>query len=118
MIDYGKKLFQALAFASEVITQSGQYLLLSGDPLYVSKHAPKTLEAFVIDESRTAPESIEGIHFVPMKNTKAGKMKEVVFYNSLGFQRQQIVSVLVDSPNVEVQSFQYYKLNKLFNCLI
>ena len=102
-MDYSNKLFNALRNANEVIASSGEYLISSSNSL--TKTLISDFNSLVVDDSKSVPELNLGPKFIPIKGLIYDEKRVIVFYNSLGYQRQQIVSVIVDSADVEVQQF-------------
>ena len=106
MVDYGKKLLAALNNADDVISSSAQLLLLSS-PSGASDASvvvtPTALEQLNIDHDRANHDSLAKNKVIAMSTMPTHSKYPLVFFNSLAFQRQQLVSVVVDHPHVKVR---------------
>ncbi|XP_075238901.1 alpha-mannosidase 2-like [Convolutriloba macropyga] len=100
VVDYGEKLLKAIQNANDVIATSSEYLLLSAESSKSETNFP--LNSLVLDEVRKSHDSLPESFVVPVREMAIGAKYPLVFYNSLGIQRQQMVMVLVDGPDVKV----------------
>ncbi|KAK3094740.1 hypothetical protein FSP39_005639 [Pinctada imbricata] len=90
--DYGRRLLTALTDSKKVIVESIAYLTAKKD------YKDKVEHMFNLDESREHHDSL------PEKNVIAVSSDPVVvlFYNSLGHAREQVVKIHISSPHVKV----------------
>lgn len=94
--DYAKKMHQAIKYSQSAIQQAAYHLL--GKPKVLEKVEEDIY--FDIDDIWRRHDEI------PSKITIAldvlSPMKKIVLYNSLAFKRQEVVSVIVSSPYIEI----------------
>ena len=102
VVDYGQKLLEAITSADSVISTSAQQLMINSDPKFYVEEQPGNLNGLSVDEYRPAHDGLPQRRVIPVKSMNEDSVYPLVFYNSLGFQRQQLVHVLVDSANVKV----------------
>ena len=100
VIDYGKKLLTALNNSDDVIASSAQLLLISS-----SNQPPTsltTLNELKIDHEKGSHDTLPKRQAIDVATMTIESKYPLVFYNSLAIQRQQLVFVLIDDPNVKV----------------
>lgn len=97
VIDYGTRLFQSLQHLRDIITKGAMYMLHNAPS---HSHVEGDFFVLQMDDTRDTYDGIP--HKQPITFTSEGRIRYVVFYNSLAVPRNEIVSLQVSTASVVV----------------
>ncbi|XP_021376985.1 alpha-mannosidase 2x-like [Mizuhopecten yessoensis] len=96
VIDYGERMLKGVMDCKTIIVEAASFLMLENKKDYKYPKEP----LFSLDEDRKSHDSLPERTVLDVTEVTSS----VLFYNSLGHEREQVVAVYVTSPFIEVQT--------------
>lgn len=107
MEDYARKMLDGINYSQHIIQQTAHFLLTPSDQSYI---VDSEQLYFDFDDHRRNPSSLPERKLLIFRE---GEAKRFVFFNPLTYRRQEMVSIQVFSPYVQVSATDH--CNSFFN---